>query len=458
MMVFLSVNEYIMCSNKECNISPSSYDVVICSRDVITCVIHCLGYQQCKDGLMVYSWAVNTIINCNNIDSCYGSIFNINVTQSNDMMYNGNVIINCINKGSCKTSEIYINGDYINKARINAYGSDSFKDGILSCNVGNENICELDCYDAYNLKSCDNVKYLCNNNCQCKGDSCPIIVNQCKYDNCVIKPNKNELIVCTNKYDRCIIDCSYKESACKYDNNIKIYSGANNTIIKCNNKDACYGAYIHVGIPLSDDIPYSFSIDDFIGDKNSVQIDCDYETSCKESNIIIDGNFNHINIFGKKYDSIKSSIIECNNYSNKCELFCGLIEYNSCEDVTYTCYNTNHCICYGESCPDDSIKATKRPKSRPTDRPTNKPTNRPTGRPTGRPTERPTERPTDRPVVIPTDNPTFEPSIEPTFEPTNTPTIEPTLEPTVEPTNNPTPLPTPLPTPKPSPKPSRPTP
>ena len=164
--------------------SPKPGDTIVCTNKHETCIIDCSTYQQCKrintKVVRAFIGSPNVIINCNNIDSCFGAEFYIGLPQGvplppktkiSDLIgTKDEVQIHCNKDSSCKQTIIQINGEYRQNAYISAYGNDGLKNADILCNNIN-NICQLNCiHDS----SCVEVTFKCNSyQCTCHGYTCP---------------------------------------------------------------------------------------------------------------------------------------------------------------------------------------------------------------------------------------------------------------------------------------------
>ena len=165
-------------------------------------------------------------------------------------------------------------------------------------------------------------------------------------------PDGESRIVCTNKVHTCMINCfGYQQCKPTGDGSLEIFSAAKHTIINCNNRDSCFGAVMYIGIPSI--LPAGLKIEDFLGEFDSVRIDCGYVSSCKDVEIHIRGNFtNGATVNAASIESFGDAYIKC-YLGNKqdCILNCGNENDRSCYGSDYICYG-GKCRCNGDTCPE----------------------------------------------------------------------------------------------------------
>ena len=175
-----------------------------------------------------------------------------------------------------------------------------------------------------------------------------IILNNCS-DN--IYPNTGDTVICTNNCNECNIYCTLIDQ-CKSE--IYVYSGSFNTNIYCTNDNSCEGSIFYLGNNMDYNIPNNYSINQFIGEYQSVNVYCNGHTSCKGTNFNIFGNYSNgvmINVTGDDIneDIFQDSILNCNlNDGQNCTLICGDNE-NNCGNVMFECYG-DICECIGNGC------------------------------------------------------------------------------------------------------------
>ena len=130
---------YIKCNDIKPGIKGGH--LIICNNKCNDCNIECFG-TNCMNS-EIYSSALNTNINCNDMSSCKGVRFRIgydydgypyNFKENNFIRdaYNS-VILNCNDQTACINSNIYIRGSFINSVYINANGNgyDIVKNAVI---------------------------------------------------------------------------------------------------------------------------------------------------------------------------------------------------------------------------------------------------------------------------------------------------------------------------------------
>ena len=296
-----------------------------------------------------------------------------------------------------------------------------------------------------------------NTNSECNQQIQPII------------PRENEIIVCNNKCSICVVHCPGFRQCWR----TRIYSGALNTIIKCDGEQSCGESQIYVG--KTGNYPEKFDHTTF--ERNlyhHASIDCSAKLGCVKATIVVDGNFRDdlsLNADGNGEDSFKAASLDVAMYDGQTfNLFCGLVRAN-CEGSLYTCRGGS-CLCNDNPLTNNGgcqgiasiTTASRAPTSTPTNQPSHIPTigtisptaapTEPTEQPTAAPTKAPSKTPSKAPTKNtesptpasknPTKSPTIAPSTAPTTNPTRS-TNNPTLS-SETPTNIPTEAPTPAPT------------
>ena len=316
--------------------TPTGGDTIVCPNNVDFCIINCNKRNQCRKyerALRIYSGAKHTILNCNQRNSCIGAKIFIGKSESTPEFIGAksSVIIECKSVSSCADMNINIEGNFIDGVDLNMEGEYSFENSILTCNLLTHQSCDLSC------RRCGkNVNFIClGGNCQCNGEYCPNIYTLTQNPTLTtnnpttspvlpttviptvspsettgipsVKPSPapttlsptktrvptvvinmrpdmkpNEVVICPNNVTLCAIKCN-SPYQCGFNRHgsVKIISAAKDTVISCNNKDSCFGIEIYLGIPTI--IPYGYTINDFIGEYNSVQIDCNQDSSCRNA-------------------------------------------------------------------------------------------------------------------------------------------------------------------------------
>ena len=221
-------------------------------------------------------------------------------------------------------------------------------------------------------------------------------------NNCI--PNNNNNAFCDNTCDTCILNCD--GTSCKEDN---FYSAALITNIRCHDQDSCLKGKFYIGDSKgpSNSNPKLFNRTNY----SSVNIDCQTETSCKEIEINIIGNFvNGITINAKNKGLENANI---NVDIGEGQIFNINCESDGCVGTTVRC-NGGICKCNdiekkeNGGCVNFLINT---PNPTIGDIHTTSPT-----------------KITDQPSTI-TNSPTS--SVAPSMEPSMTPTFYPTKSPTI---------------------------
>ena len=173
------------------------------------------------------------------------------------------------------------------------------------------------------------------------------ILNNCGSD---INPSNADTVICTKQCNQCNIYC---DSTDKCKNGVNIFSAALVTNIYCTDGNSCENVNFYLGNnnDYISHLPNGYSIDDFEGIYNSINIDCSGNTACKSSAIYITGNYvNGVNIdVGSNIDTFQDAQLECElNEFQSCQLKCGS-SMDTCSNTRFICYGGN-CNCDGNGC------------------------------------------------------------------------------------------------------------
>ena len=173
------------------------------------------------------------------------------------------------------------------------------------------------------------------------------ILNECHHD---IYPDGNidDIVVCTNNCDECNIICDRKDQ-CK--GNVKVYSGAIITNIRCTNENSCEGLGVYLGSSDNYSPPFPYSKNNFVGTYSSAYIDCTGNIACKVSSFHITGDYINgasIDVSGDG-DNFQDSRLECNLFEHEsCQCTCGSSNL-ACSNALFECYGGT-CECVGVGC------------------------------------------------------------------------------------------------------------
>ena len=237
-----------------------------------------------------------------------------------------------------------------------------------------------------------------------------ILGNDIKYE-----ASKGEIpsyVDCDNIGYTCDVICDV-EGSC---DDLTINSTADDTNIKCSETNSCHYLSVFIGTGMNE--------------YESVDIQCDGENSCRDSNIEIKGIFSSSVKIEIKEEIV--SRIYCDITGNDvCKLICD----DNCESKTFICSNTNYCKCDGANC--NIMAETISPTQFPSNSPIMEPIKSPSKSPTNNPSRLPTKTPVTR-TILPSQSPTTSPSKSSNTGSKIFPSQSPTELPSFKVTNNPT--------------------
>ena len=187
LLIFLDLNDILNGDIlTECGMDfyPNPGDTIICDDGCIGCRIHCNQNESCRNGIIVYSGAFRTIIDCSGNYGCQGSQFyfgNYSIPNGYspelfDITGNRYDIL-CNGNSSCQNIKVYANVVLAQGITIIGNASDytgNIKNAFISCrNLDDRAPCVLNCGD------CTNTVFRCHSNttCACNGPGCQDLIN-----------------------------------------------------------------------------------------------------------------------------------------------------------------------------------------------------------------------------------------------------------------------------------------
>lgn len=162
-------------------------------------------------------------------------------------------------------------------------------------------------------------------------------------------------LYCTAEVTECNIHC-LSPNSCQ---SLIIYSSAQTTNILCNSTQSCSNTIVRIGD--TGEYPLNFKSKHFTNDNPIIStLNCDGENSCTSLKLYFDGtgtdSSDLCTISSTNTNSFMSGYFDCNiNGQSQCNLYCGDIYTNECNDAILNCPTNSQCNCNGDGCNTQNI-------------------------------------------------------------------------------------------------------